>query len=102
MVEQITDSDFAKAMKGKAVVDFYADWCGPCKMISPVIEKLSKEMKDIRFCKVDVDNNQEYPEKFGVRSIPTVIFLKDGKEVERVVGFLQEVPFRQLVKKAFG
>ena len=68
-------------------VDFYADWCGPCVAMNPVIEELEKEVGDkVEIKKIDVDQNQEEASKYGVMSIPTYIILKDGQEVERFVG----------------
>lgn len=69
------------------LVDFYADWCGPCVAMSPVIEELEKELGDkIEIKKIDVDQNQEETGKYGVMSIPTYLILKDGQEVDRFVG----------------
>lgn len=68
-------------------VDFYADWCGPCVAMNPVIEELEKEVgTDVEIKKIDVDQNQEEASKYGVMSIPTYLILKDGEEVERFVG----------------
>ena len=72
---------------GIALVDFYADWCGPCKMLSPVIDKLAEERDDIIIGKVNVDESGELAERFGVMSIPTLIVFKDGEEVNRSLGF---------------
>jgi len=73
--------------KQPVVVDFYADWCGPCRIVSPIIEQLSQEYDGrIRFVKVDVDKSPELAEKYGVMSIPTIIFFKHGKEMTRVIG----------------
>lgn len=69
-----------------AVVDFYADWCGPCKMFAPVFEELAEENTDAIFAKINVDNEENIAIKYGVMSIPTVIVLKDGKEISRNVG----------------
>ena len=69
-----------------AIVDFYADWCGPCKMFAPVFESLAQETEEVLFCKVNVDNAENIAIKYGVMSIPTVIVMKDGKEVARNVG----------------
>ena len=69
------------------VVDFFANWCGPCKMLSPVIEDLSNEMSNITFLKVNVDNNSEIAEQFQIMSIPALIFFKDGKVISKTVGF---------------
>jgi thioredoxin 1 len=69
------------------VVDFYADWCGPCKMISPMIEQLSKEYKGrAKFVKIDTDDNQELAGQFGIMSIPTVMFFSKGKIEDIVIG----------------
>jgi thioredoxin 1 len=72
---------------GVALVDFWAAWCGPCRMVGPVIEELSADLAGkAKVCKVNVDDYQDLAVKFGVRSIPTVLVFKDGKEVERLVG----------------
>ncbi|MBR6513719.1 MAG: thioredoxin [Clostridia bacterium] len=71
---------------GIAVVDFYADWCGPCKMVAPVLEKISEERDDITVGKVNVDFDGELAMKYGVMSIPTIVIFKDGKEINRSVG----------------
>ena len=73
---------------GIVLVDFYADWCGPCKMITPVLEELSEEYKGkINIVKVNVDNDGEVASRYGVMSIPNLILLKDGQLVKQVVGF---------------
>ncbi len=69
------------------LLDFYADWCGPCVVMNPVIEELKKEMGDkVKITKIDVDQKQEEASKYGVMSIPTYVILKDGKEVDRFIG----------------
>ncbi|MFA6005724.1 MAG: thioredoxin [Patescibacteria group bacterium] len=75
--------------KGVVLVDFFAHWCPPCKMLSPLLEEMDKENKssDVKFAKVDVDVNQELSGQYGVQSIPTVIIFKDGKQVAQKVGF---------------
>ena len=70
------------------LLDFYADWCGPCRMLGPVIEEIAEEKKDINVGKINVDANKELANKFSVRSIPTMIVFKNGKEIKRLVGFL--------------
>ena len=101
-----TDQDFAeKVLKNKlpVMVDFYAQWCGPCKLAGPVVDKLAETYKDkLVVGKVDVDANKTIPAKYGVMSIPTVIFFKDGKEVERMSGFGGEEGFLRLIKKVLG
>jgi len=87
----LNDSNFAKevsASKGVYVVDFFATWCGPCKMIAPIIEEVAKEYEGkAKVGKVDVDASPNTAGQFSVQSIPTLVFFKDGKEVDRVIGF---------------
>lgn len=72
--------------KGVVLVDFYAEWCGPCKATEPIIEELSETMKNVKFVKVDVDANQEIASKYSVFSIPTFLVLKDGEVQNQFVG----------------
>jgi thioredoxin 1 len=83
----VKDEDFAKllAEKETVLVDFYADWCGPCKMIAPVLEELAKE--GLPIAKMNVDENPKTPYEFGIQSIPTLIVFKNGKVHKRHVGF---------------
>ena len=74
----------------KVLVDFYADWCGPCKMISPVIEAVAKENDDVKFVKINVDEAQELAMEYNIMSIPTLLLIKDGKEVNRTVGLIDK------------
>ena len=77
--------------KGLTIVDFFADWCGPCKMFSPIFENVSNKFNDIKFCKLNVDeNSEEISRKLGVMAIPTIILFKDGVEIKRNIGFLDE------------
>lgn len=95
-----TDTDFDNdiSVSGKLVlVDLWAEWCGPCKMMEPVLEEIAGEMEEsLQVVKINIDQNQETPMKFNVMNIPTLLFFKDGKEVDRVIG---AVPKKQLVKK---
>ena len=72
--------------KGLVLIDFFASWCGPCRMISPILEELSKEISDVKFCKVDVDESTELAMAFGVSSIPTLIVFENGKVKDTAVG----------------
>lgn len=81
-----------------ALIDFYADWCGPCKMLAPVIEQLAGELDDVLVGKVNIDDVPQLAEKFGVMSIPTVIVLKDGKEVQRSVGFTSKAKLLSMLE----
>lgn len=75
--------------KGTVVVDFFATWCGPCKMLSPVYDSLGEELKEkAKFIKVDIDKSMNLAKKFSVTTVPTVIVFKDGKEKDRLVGFI--------------
>jgi thioredoxin 1 len=86
----VTDADFEQEIEqhaGVAVVDFWATWCGPCRMIAPLLEQLSVEYAGkVKVAKLDVDTNQKTSMRFNVRSIPTLLFFKDGKVVDQVIG----------------
>jgi thioredoxin 1 len=98
-VHQIQGSSFqTEVVRSElpVVVDFYADWCGPCRMISPLIEQLSKEYKGrAKFVKIDTDDNQELAGQFGIMSIPTVVFFSKGKVEDIVVGAAPAAVFKQ-------
>lgn len=87
-VKMLNKDNFNNEINGGMVlVDFFAKWCGPCKMISPIVEELSNEINFVSFCKVDVDENSELASMFGVLSIPTLLLFKEGKLVSKKVGF---------------
>lgn len=99
---QLTDANFGetvlKASK-PVLVDFFADWCGPCRMVAPVIEEMSKKYDGIIVGKVDVDANPGVAGKYGVMSIPTVVLFDAGKEVARQVGFGGKEIYEEMIKK---
>lgn len=87
MVKKINKQQFLdEAMKGLAVVDFSAEWCGPCKMLAPVLEELSNEIQ-ADFYNVDVDENQQLAIQYGITNIPALLVMKDGEKKEILVGF---------------
>jgi thioredoxin 1 len=90
-VLEITDQNFADMVEGAdglTIVDFWAEWCGPCQMVAPIVEQLAEDYGDdgLKVGKLDVDQNPDVTVRFAVRSIPSVLFFKDGKHVDTVVG----------------
>ena len=87
---QVTDKTFDEEIFNSdvpVIVDFWATWCGPCKMVAPVVEELAKEYEGkIKVAKMDVDNNRETPARFGIRNIPTIIFFKGGEVTNTIIG----------------
>ena len=88
-IKHSTDESFSEDTgSGLVLADFWAPWCGPCKMIGPILEEIDEEMSDkVQIVKLNVDDNQETAGKYGVMSIPTLILFKDGNVVDQVVGF---------------
>ncbi len=96
----LTSENFEKkTKKGKWAIDFWAEWCGPCRMMAPHFEEAAKEMKGkVQFGKLDVDANSEIAQKFNVLSIPTMILFKDGKEAGRTIGAISKEDILESVK----
>lgn len=104
MMQVITKDTFdSEVIKSQlpVVVDFYADWCGPCKMMSPLMEKLAGEYDGkVKFCKVNVDNEQELAIQNGVQSIPLFVLYKNGEAIAKSVGAVPEDEIREFINKA--
>ncbi|MFP7493371.1 thioredoxin [Terribacillus saccharophilus] len=96
-----TDANFnTETGQGLVLADFWATWCGPCKMIAPVLEEIDGEMSDkVKIVKLDVDENQATAGKFGVMSIPTLLLFKDGEVVDQVIGYQPKEALVELVNK---
>ena len=101
MAIEITDSNFEeKVLKGSkpVIVDFWAAWCGPCRMVGPIMDEISDEYADTAVVgKVDVDTNQEFAAKYGVRNIPTVLVFKNGEVVTRQVGVASKATYTEAI-----
>ena len=87
---EVTDANFDEFIKNnpKVVVDCWAAWCAPCRMLAPTIDELAAEKPDVKFAKLDVDNNRAVPSKFGIMSIPTLLYFKNGQLVDKTLGAL--------------
>ena len=104
MAFEFKDGNFkeeALSREGLVVVDFWAEWCGPCRMIGPIIEELANEYDDevVRIGKVDVDNNPEISSQYSIRSIPTILFLKNGEVVDKQVGVASKKALTDKIEK---
>lgn len=103
MPTELNDGNFDQEIKkGKAIVDFWAEWCGPCKILGPRFEELSKEMTGINFFKLNVDMNEETAAKYGIRSIPTMIMFKDGQKVGQIIGAMSKDALKDKFEQAFA
>lgn len=101
MAKVIESKDFNSEImqeKNLVVLDLFATWCGPCKMVAPIIDELSSEMADVKFLKMDVDDNGDIAEKYEVASIPTILVFKDGEVVDRVIGFRPKDGLKQVIE----
>ena len=98
---RVTNQNFEEEVLNSdktVIVDFYADWCGPCKMYAPIIEAVASENKNIKVVKIDVDNAQDIAINYNIMSIPTTVIIKEGKEVNRAVGMISKSDLLELVK----
>lgn len=105
-VASVTDNEFQNSVleaQTPVVVDFWAPWCGPCRMVSPIVEELSQEYGEkVRFAKMNTDDNEVTATQFGIWSIPTLIIFKDGKEVNRLVGFAPKEQLKRQIDRSLA
>ena len=98
VIKNATEYDAILKDNEKVFVDFYVDWCGPCKMVGPVVEQLSNEISDVAFVKVNVDEHPQIAQRYGVMSIPTMIAFKNGQAVKTTVGFKPKEALEEMIQ----
>ena len=99
MAKIINSQEFDNTIEsGVVVVDFFATWCGPCKMLSPVIDELSGELENVNFVKVDIDQSMDFAQKFKIVSVPTLKVFKNGEEVDTLMGFMPKEVLKSKVE----
>ena len=99
MVKEIKESEFDQSIStGKVVVDCYAPWCGPCRMLSPVIDEIAEELTDYTFYKLNVDDAEEVSRKYGIMSIPVLLILENGELKQKLVGFKSKSELKEILK----
>ncbi len=102
MIEHVTDTNFADVVESNSelvLVDFWAGWCGPCKMLGPLYEELSNEVEGVKFAKLNVDENPNTAARYRVGSIPTVLAIKGGQVVDTMVGFKPKAEIKNFVER---
>lgn len=100
-MEIINESNFNEVTaSGVVLVDFFANWCGPCKMLAPVLEEVASERKDVKVVKVDVEQNPTLASKYGIQAIPNLVIFKDGKAVNQITGFTPKDAILQALDQA--
>ena len=103
---EIEDKDFQNVVldsEAPVVVDFWAPWCGPCRIVSPIVEELSKEYGGkVRFAKMNTDENELAPMQFGIQVLPTLVIFQDGKEVNRLIGFAPKEQLKRQIDRALA
>ena len=99
MVNEIKEIEFSEKIKeGKVLVDCFATWCGPCKMLSPILDEVAKEKEDYKFYKLDVDDAENVSKEYGIMSIPTLLIFEDGKLKDKLTGFKTKEELDSILK----
>lgn len=100
VLEVMSDSFEEEVLKSEkpVLVDFYADWCGPCKMLAPIVDAVAEENSDVKVCRMNIDENEELAVKYGIMSIPTLVVIKNGEEVRRTVGVVGKEEILEMLK----
>lgn len=101
MVNRVTKENFKELVlesEKPVMLDFYATWCGPCQMVSPLVDEIAEEHPEYNVCKVDVDEQMELAQSFGIVSIPTVMAIKDGKQTDKIVGYASKEKLIEIMK----
>ena len=100
MMKVIKEYEFVNEVKdGLVLIDFYAEWCGPCKMLSPVLEQINKEHKDVKVVKVNIDDSRSIASYYQIQSIPTLVLLKDGEFIQRMIWFNPKKKIEEFIEK---
>ena len=100
MIKELNSQNFESEVlnsKDIVVVDFYANWCGPCRMLRPILEELSQEVQDYKFASINIDQEEELADRFGISSIPCLVMFKDGKEFNRSIGLKSKEDLKQIL-----
>lgn len=101
MTVNVTAENFDEEVlnyKGKVLVDFWAEWCGPCMMLGPIIEEVSEEVDDVKFCKVNCDDARDIALQFGIMTIPNLIVFENGEQVNQSIGYIEKEDVLELIK----
>lgn len=101
MTVNVTAENFDEEVlnyKGKVLVDFWAEWCGPCMMLGPIIEEVSEEVDDVKFCKVNCDEARDVALQFGIMTIPNLIIFENGEQVNQSIGYIEKEDVLKLIK----